>query len=182
MCRSRMSNKNNYVAIDTNIFEHLLDPKQNTCNHIEQLLMRLADCYQLRLLVDCGGRIRNEYGNRLDRRMEKPNQSDTGNARYILEYWLYRSERFVLKVHFNDELMQAIKEVIPHSKQKTIDRIFVYVAFRKGTPLITNDRQDIIDEGNQKGKRRQKLLTIKCCAGGSDILTSEEAFKKYDCQ
>ena len=48
-----------YIAIDTNVFEHLLNPQENTNNHIDTLLRTLTRD-RVGLIVDDKKRIENE--------------------------------------------------------------------------------------------------------------------------
>ena len=52
------------VAIDTNVFLHLLNPQKNTCSHINGLLEALQ-ARDTVLLVDDRQRIQGEYSNQI---------------------------------------------------------------------------------------------------------------------
>ncbi len=52
------------VAIDTNVFIHLLNPQENVESHINELLKNLQ-LAQVSLIVDESGRILGEYNNQI---------------------------------------------------------------------------------------------------------------------
>ena len=167
------------IAIDTNIFEHLLNPRENTNRHIDQLLKQLCND-KIKLLVDDKRRITDEYHKRLTKRIQQIN--DDSKKRRLLRYWVKPENHKCITVYLNDKLMVGIKGIIsePQGKPGT-DKFFVYVAFKQGRILITNDRRDMIDEGTQIGVRRQKLLKIPTSSGrrkGADILTSQQAYNR----
>ena len=162
------------VAIDTNVFVHLLNPQNNPDGHIKRLLTHLFD-EGVALLVDDGGRIAGEYAylisliERLD---------EARNERQILRYWMGLAPRRKVEVSDSDALMTAIRQVITGDKE--VDRIFVYVSFREGKILISNDEGDIVfgsDRGRGYIPRRQRLLqaTEGLRPGNPEILTSREA-------
>ena len=163
------------IAIDTNIFEHLLNPQNNISNHIETLLNKLA-IDNVHLIIDTGGRIWGEYTNRITNNIRNTNNS---NYEALLRYWLkYESIKSVVNVNQNDDLMVSIKGVMGRSE--ATDRIFVYVAIHKNEVLVTNDRNDILDEDNNKNERRDKLLKIAKKRGfkSARIYDSQEAYDK----
>lgn len=144
-----------YIAIDTNVFEHLLNPQNNVSDHIGFLLGQLAHD-NVHLIIDKNGRIWDEYTNRIINGIK-----NTINQNYepLLRYWLNvdASNREV-NVNQSDGLMVSIKGVIKGGT--TTDKIFVYVAIHENRVLVTNDRNDILDEGNKKYERRKKLMKI----------------------
>ena len=77
----------------------------------------------------------------------------------------------------NDPLMITIKGIL--AKGETVDCIFVYVAFKCGRILITNDREHIIEGRPQKRLERRKVLLQKTRnyrpKQKSEILSSSEA-------
>lgn len=169
-----------FIAIDTNVFEWLLNPQKNIDNHIGVLLTALA-LDGVRLLVDGkDGRIVKEYRNRFARFFDR--QSGSGGVAHqdhleILRYWFRLESHREVGVNRGDALMNAIKVIIDSGN--ATDRTFAYVAINENRILVTNDRGDFIDIGSQHGKRRQKLLQLakrqkKKQAG---ILTSQEAIE-----
>ena len=164
------------VAIDTNVFEHLLNREVNYDSHINRLLVHLfkgGSC----LIVDKDGRIPNEYNHRLGRRIES--LDETGNERFILRYWMELAPRHVIQVSGGDSLMNAISQVIIELPEAT-DRIFVYVAFKEGRTLISNDDLHVVfgpDGESGQQPRRHRLLrgTRRWRPKGAAILTSKEA-------
>jgi len=164
-----------YIAIDTNVFEHLFNPQNNVSDHIETLLGRLA-CDDVHLITDKDGRIWNEYANRITNEIR-----NATNQNYVslLRYWLSVDARNKeVNVNHRDSLMVSIKGVIRGGK--TTDKIFVYVAIHENRVLITNDRKDILDESNNKNKRRDKLLKIAKQQGFNSVrlYDSREAYDK----
>ena len=159
-----------FIAIDTNIFMHILNPQKNTDEHIDQLLEQLSDD-GIKLLVDDGKRIINEYNRCLDEMIEG---MELDSRQLLLLYWLDAQNHKSIKVIPKDTLLVSIKTIIPLGDGSVTDCYFVYVAFKEGRILITHDENDI-------GKRRKKLLKISKKSGrkkGSDILTSQEVYNR----
>ena len=164
------------VAIDTNVFVHLLNPQNNTENHINQLLVHLQQ-QDIVLLVDCGGRIAGEYYHHLAPIIRRTD--DERNERYILRYWLEGAPRSQITVNGSSPLMATIKGVIKEPSE-TVDRIFVYVTFSQGKLLVSNDVVHIVSgpaRESRLGSRRQRLVrdSRRLCPPGAEILTSQEA-------
>ena len=164
------------VAIDTNVFEHLLDPQENADLHINRLLVNLREL-ETCLIVDSGRRISSEYNHRIGHRIA--NTYDTRTEIYILRYWMEFAPRQEVQVSGVDNLMTEIKDVIIEQGE-AVDRIFVYAAFRQGKALISNDKAHIVDGPiTERGgfPRRHRLLrrTRNSRPEGADILTSQEA-------
>lgn len=155
-----MPNKlaDDHIAIDTNIFEHLLNPAVNTADHIGRLLSTLRND-AIGLITDAGRRINAEYQRRFSMHKNIRNQDHL----YTLKYWS-NPDRIKLEVDVNqqDSLMTAIRRIIPdRNRGKTscaIDRLFVYVAIDSDRVLVTNDRRDIRGEKTARGDRRTQLL------------------------
>ena len=167
------------VGIDTNVFEHLLYPKHNVGNHINELLVHLQQ-RGITLLTDKSGRIAAEYKHRLADRIQRAD--DKGNEVYILRYWMQYAPRREITVNGADQLMQAIRQVIIEHAE-AVDRIFVYVSLSQGRILVSNDEAHIVhgpSHQGRNGRRRRQLLRgsrgIRPRDG--DILTSEEASAK----
>ena len=170
---------NDCVAIDTNVFVHLLNPQRNVNSHINRLLEHL-ERQNLSLIIDSSRRILGEYKNHI-----LPiilNTDESGNERALLSYWILNARRCEVPIDNSDQLMSAIRQVIlEHSKSK--DRVFVYAAFKLGSVLITNDERDIVfgpPRESGRSSRRQRLLraTHRMCPAGADILTSKQAHAK----
>ena len=166
-----------YVAIDTNVFLHLLNPQRNIDSHITKLLAHLRTQGTMHL-VDDRGRIQNEY---MDQIGQVLIQSDErGIEGDILRYWMIDATPRRVPVNLQDNLMQAIRGVIIE-RSEVVDRIFVYVAFQTGSVLISNDETDIvIGPPRERGQRprRDRLLrgTRRLRPNGADILTSWEGY------
>lgn len=158
-------------AIDTNIFVHLLNPQENVYGHIDILLQKMRDIGVI-LIIDTKGRILDEYANRTTQLVM--NQPTDSSKRLLIQYWTQYRQTCQVPVEHSSELMQKIKNVLPQGEGT--DAVFVFVVFRCGGTLLTNDRDDIIDEGNKPYARRKKLLRIKERDVNSEILTSKEAF------
>ena len=164
------------VAVDTNVFEHILNPQENVDYHINGLLGHLQE-QKARLIVDDGNRIFGEYNHRIGPIIQR--SDDTRNEIYLLRYWILNAPRLPTAVMGNDELMTAIKRVIIELPE-AVDRIFVYVAFKQSRVLISNDRMNIVFGPNSESSpRRDRLLhNARRYAQGVDILTSQEAYGK----
>ena len=106
---------------------------------------------------------------------------NTPTRELLLKYWIEPNNHNSIATS-DDNLMGKIKQIITIERGKSrTDCIFVYVALRNGSILITNDTDDIIDERTGDGKRRKKLLKIPKKIGskkGADILTSEESYAR----
>ena len=167
------------VAIDTNVFEHLLNPQENSGSHINELLAHLQEL-EVALIVDSGRRILNEYDNRLEPILK--NIDNSRSEMYILRYWTRYAARREVTVNLSDALMGAIREVIPGNSEG-VDRIFVYVSFRLGKVLISNDETHIVigpprELGQRTRRDRLRRTTRGLRHNGAEILTSIEAYEK----
>ena len=165
------------MAIDTNVFQHLLNPQDNVDSHINRLLEYLI-IQGIALVVDSQGLIAGEYLQQLGRRLGE--SDDARNEIQILRYWVLYAPRHRVSVDENDDLMKAIYDVIIEVSEN-VDRTFVYVAFQQGTTLISNDLRHIVrGPGNESEPRRERLLsnTQGLRPKGSEILTSQEAEAK----
>ena len=167
------------VAIDTNVFHHLLNPENNCDLHIHRLLEHLQQL-GIRLILDSKGRIFGEYSTQIAPIIL--GKDDTRNEIYMLRYWIHHAPRYTVETNLQDTLMKLIGKVIIE-RQEVVDRIFVYVALRSGSILITNDSEHILN-GPRHVKnpvpRRNALLrsTRKVRPSGAEILTSQEAHCK----
>ncbi len=164
------------IAIDTNVFEHLLNPQENSGGHINRLLTHLIEeC--VALLLDKDGRIWGEYLNRIDPILE--NSDDRGPEIYILRHWIGAAPRLHSAVDLSDGLMTIIKGVI-RERSEIVDRILVYVALSKGRVLVSNDHKHIVsgpvrERGQTPRRDRLKRSSRKVRPQGGNILTSKEA-------
>ena len=163
------------VAIDTNVFLHLLDRDINCDKHVNELLGHLY-ISKTALIVDNGDRIAGEYGNFIDPILR--NKNVELDELYSLRYWSRVAPRKKVIVKMGDELMRSIKRVV-REPSESLDRILVYVALRSGKSLITNDRFHILcGPQHENGRsRRDRLLrqTKRTRSSGSCILSSREA-------
>ena len=171
---------NDLVAIDTNVFVHLLDTKgSNKDEHISELL-RYLQSQKVGLVIDDKQRIAGEYSQQISPAILSAD--DTGNEAYILRYWILDAPREVVTLTMNDRLMAEIRKVI-FELSENVDRILVYVALSSGRILVTNDETHIIlgpTIEQRKGPRCSRLLrsTRRLRPAGADILTSREAHAK----
>ena len=167
------------AGIDTNVFEHLLNPQNNPENHINYLLVHLQR-QGIALLVDAGGRIAGEYNHHLGPIIRRTD--DQRNEIYILRYWMEYAPRCEVTVNGSGQLMTAIRGVI-REPSEAVDRIFVYVSVSQGKLLVSNDEVHIVfgpERESRLGARRQRLLRDSrgLRPQGADILTSQEAHAK----
>ena len=154
-----------HIAIDSNVFEHLLNPDWNGDSHIDHLLIHLQK-KKFQLCVDTNGRITSEY-DRIIMPIIK-NRDEGSVERYILSYWMIYCERKNASVDENDARMACIRGII--TENELFDRVFVYVACSEDCKLVTNDTVHIL-------ARRKDLLkaTKKRFRGSStDFLSSRE--------
>lgn len=167
------------VAIDTNVFVHLLNPEQNPDSHIHRLLefLILKDTV---LIVDKEGAINREYQRHVEPMLR--GKSVLNNELYLLAHWMKPEVQVRVSISRNDDLMRVIQQVI-FEVPKHADRTFVYVAFTSGRTLMTNDEADIVygppRETNRTPRRARLLRASRAYRPeGADILTSQEAFAK----
>lgn len=162
-----------WIAIDTNVFEHLLYPKENSYGDIWKLLSQLKSD-EIRLLVDNKHRIAKEYNKRLGSRIQKEPVSEGKAERILLMHWFFPDNQEVVDIKQKDALMTAIGGIIPTQRGKPVtDRFFVYVAFKKGRVLVTNDHADIV---SRRANLLQKTRNIR--PNGADIMTPKKACQK----
>ena len=163
------------VAIDTNVFVHLRNPERNPDGHIHHLLGVLA-AQGIELLVDDRGFIHREHERNVIPMLQ--GSSVNGEEVYLLQYFMNANFHRKVTVDPQDRLMAAIREVI-FERSKNADRTFVYVAFRQGRWLISNDITDIVEgSARESTPRRHRLLrkTRRLRTDGADILTSHQAY------
>lgn len=161
-----------FIAIDTNVFGHLTSNRYNADRHIHELLrVSSEEKGKIALLVDTGREILEEYKTHLQpKRLEAKERWDEAQ---ILKYWMFHAPTKKIVVDKSGLLWKAILEAIPEQEEET-DRIFVYVAFKKGRILISNDRKHIVN-------RRPKLMVCRkngYCGSGADVMCSREAYGK----
>jgi hypothetical protein len=156
-----------YIAIDTNIFEHLLNPAINYDSHIDRLLGDLIRL-QYQLLVDSTRKIGNEYQQMIVPIIQS--RDDMGQQLQLLRHWMNPDVRFQVDLIQTDNLMQQIRRII-RERNEHADRAFVYVVCRGDSILVTNDHTHILG-------RRVKLLrrTRRERGQNTDIQSSNDAF------
>ena len=151
----------NCVAIDTNVFGHIIDKRVNNDGHIHYLLKTLRD-KGFSLLADKKGMIFKEYRDHILREKFLKNPHIEVEA-YLLTYWLV-TEPTKVSVDCNSTLAKEIKKIIVE-QNANVDRLFVHVAFKKESSLVSNDKSHIVN-------RREQL---KVLSSKSKILFSHEA-------
>ena len=134
----------------------MLNPQENVCGHIDILLQNMRDIGVI-LILDSKHRISAEYNDRTVPLFK--NQRTDSSKRFLIQYWTQDCKQYRVHVEHSSELMQKIKRSLPQGEGT--DAVFVFVVFRCGGTLLTNDRDDIIDEGSKRNARRTKLLRIK---------------------
>lgn len=169
-----------FIAIDTNVFEHLFNPEKNTNDHIWNLIDRLHED-KIGLLIDSpddprkGSRIMGEYDRRLLPYV-KPRQ-EVGAESVLLKIFFENAKLVEVDVNQTDKLMVLIKGIIGVREGESVtDRFFVYVAFKKDRVLVTNDRGDIWN--NREELKRKARKAKKRRLEGADILNSQEAYER----
>lgn len=161
-----------FIAIDTNVFAHLTNENMNTDNHIHKLLrMPKKEDNKINLLVDADRSIFSEYNRHL--KVEYLDAQQRKNEAQIIRYWIRLAPKKKVVIDKKGQLWGAIHAIIPE-KDEEIDRIFVYVAFKMGRILVSNDYRHIVN-------RRKQLKT--CCTNGhcgeeADVMCSIEAYKQ----
>ena len=131
-----------------------MNPQNNVESHIFTLLDYIRRM-QIQLITDDKGIIGREY-----RRSVYPRYSgldETRNERYLLRYCL-NAPRRIVELDALDDLMKAIESVI-NEPGKDADRTFVYVAFKIGRILITNDMRDIVTGTASESPQRPPSVT-----------------------
>ncbi len=172
----------NEIVIDTNVFKHLCDRdvKYNSDGHCSFLLGGLAmqNCV---LLIDDAGLFLHEFNAIVRPQFER--ESEIAGEIAILRYWADPGNYSVKEISEHKQLIAAIKTVIVENERA--DRAFVYLAFRNGRVLVTNDESHIviwpIKKKEKGGERRTRL--VKACKAylnqGAEILFSSEAYNCF---
>lgn len=139
------------VVIDTNIFLHLVDPRENSDGHINHLLLGLARTHELH--VDKNGDISREYKQKLISVIQS--LDETGYEKYILTFLILTKPMHVLELQPPENLRKAIALII-NDKTKKIDRCLVETAALSNCDLITNDKVDILNNTSELKKVLKK--------------------------
>lgn len=162
-----------YVALDINVLGHLLDSNPmkasdvNKDGHVTRLLEWLVD-NNVRVLVDSEVEIWGEYERGLGLALDKAAENAD---RILLGYFLERKHHRQVEVA-DDVLLHRITETVPVSRNA--DRYYVYVAFKAGRPLVTNDYKHI---RNKRDALLEKTEGYRC-GEQEDVLTSREAYDR----
>lgn len=141
------------IVIDTNIFLHLVDPRENQDGHISHLLLSIARTHELK--IDKAGEIEREYKRKLINVITT--LDETGYERYILTLLLINKPMCKIELEPSESLRKAIEHII-NDKTKKIDRCLVETAALSDCDLITNDKVDILNNAPElkKALKRQK--------------------------
>ncbi|MGC2698422.1 MAG: hypothetical protein WA738_21750 [Candidatus Angelobacter sp.] len=154
------------VTIDTNVFVHLFNIKNNNEDaHIDKLLSSLVD-RRATLCVDDKGRMKGEYVTHVVPLIKKA--SDETLKVYWLRYLMEYNEWHSIPVDFGDQLMVSIRRVLVIAERS--DHVFVYVAIGSNTVLVSNNAIHITHYRNELRK-----CAKKCGSKVSDFLSSRQA-------
>ena len=159
---------NDTIAIDANVFGHITTKDKCKRKYIGKLLRRLLED-NISLLVDDKKKIIAEYGNLFPRYLERADER--GAEGELISYWFHSKNHKTVPVDTRDNLMVAITNIVPARKGK--DRFYVYIAFKEGRVLVSNDGKDIWKRRGELKKKTNRFRTR-----GADILTSREACNK----
>lgn len=163
------------IAIDTCVFEHLLNPQWNTEAHIDALLMNLLKSNH-RLLVDEPGRIAREYITMIIP-IIRNNAEERAAVLPLLRHWMSQEIRETIAVDRQDALIRHIQSIIIE-RDELVDQMFVYVACRRGTTLVTNDRQHILSRAGALLRRprgfREGKVQIQCSRDAATTFSPQE--------
>ncbi len=152
------------IAIDANVFMHLMDARVKD-EYIRVLFRRLFND-KIMLLIDDKGKIFGEYYKHLKPLLKK---DECHLDSRLLAYWLLPDNHKTVPINMTGELMTAITRIIPSRKGQ--DRFYAYVALHEGRVLVTNDKKDILS-------KRTELLRIRVhprLPKGAKILSSQQA-------
>ena len=156
-----------FIAIDVNVFGHLINKEKNVCKHIHEVL-NVLQSKGVGLLVDGKGLIAGEYRRHLGNEhfMKNP---EYANEAYILTYWLLPDIRKEIDMDCSDDLAKDIKAVI--GDKERVDRAFIYVAAKEESFLISNDKKHIINNREELYKELSNKI---------QIFSSWDMFKKLN--
>lgn len=136
------------LVLDANVLENMLNPAKNQNGFIAEMLSQIIREHRL-LGLDEGQRIDKEYASRLAQWIHN---ADESIARQLLG-WFISPDGVVPYQYVQREpvdqtspLMKCIARQMPDKpkKNRSKDRVYVYVAARLGGTLITADRADIL--------------------------------------
>ena len=157
------------VTIDTNVFVHLLNPLNNTGDHIDQLLSSLVE-KQMMLCVDNKGRIEGEYETHVVPLFEAASDQDL--RIFWLRYFMDDDHKALVPVKFGDALMVSIRRQIRFAEPS--DHVFVYVAINSNTVLVSNNPAHITNH---------RAALRKCAkihgSKSTDFVTSQQAVRAF---
>lgn len=167
------------IAIDTNVFVHMFNDRENHEQHIDKLLRSLMSD-SVDLCLDKSKFIATEYEEKLSRRIRE--SDDTGIRLQILRYWMDNDTKREVAIERTGDLMRNIKGVI-HENRESVDRMFVAVAFVADVVFVTNDDIHILigppgERNKNTHPRRARLLKVAKrlrLGKNSDILASRTA-------
>jgi len=160
---------NNFIVIDTNVFEHLLNEDKNIVlgdiatkteeKHINRFL-KFMQKQSYTLCIDKQARIMEEYKYRLKETIK--NASDERDEIQILRYWIVSHDaHYYSEKEINLNLDKILKKIILNDddEPETTDCIFVHTAAVNQCDLVTNDSDYTLDisqplRNNSKSRRK----------------------------
>jgi hypothetical protein len=157
------------VTIDTNVFVHLLNPLNNTDDHIDQLLSSLVE-KQITLCVDNKGRMEGEYETHVVPLFQAASDQDL--RMFWLRYFMDDGHKQLVPLRFGDALMVSIRRQIRFAEPS--DHVFVYVAISSNTLLVSNNSKHITDH---------RAALRKCArthgSKSTDFVSSQKAVRAF---
>lgn len=157
------------IVVDTNIFLHLVDSRENADGHIHHLLLSIARTHEL--YIDKAGEIEREYKLKLIDVIQS--LDETGFERYILTLLIVNKPMKKIEIEPPDNLRKAI-QVIINDITKKIDRCLVETAALSNCDLITNDKVDILNNASQLKKVLKKHKYKK-----TNFIDSRTAYSQF---
>jgi hypothetical protein len=159
------------ITIDTNVFVHLFNNQDNEDEHIDRLLGWLVDRLSI-LCVDDKKRMEGEYITHVIPLIKKA--SDQTLKVYWLRYFMEFGERHLVPLAFGDDLLVSIRGQIRFAEPS--DHVFVYVAAKSNTLLVSNNPKHITNHSNGLRKCAKRYGSKM-----ADFVTSIEAVAAFNC-
>jgi hypothetical protein len=159
------------VTVDTNVFVHLFNPRNNVDEHIDKLLGSLVD-RRATLCVDDKGRMKGEYITHVVPLIRKA--ADQTLKVYWLRYLMEYNEWHSIPVDFGDELMVSIRRLLVIAERS--DHVFVYVAIGSNTVLVSNNPKHITNYRNELRRSARRYGSRN-----TDFVNSGQAVATFNC-
>ncbi len=160
------------MVIDTNVLEHAFDPTMNRDGHVERLLRKFSE-QKRKLCIDRAAptqksRIIAEYQHRLQYHLHA--LEERGQLSQWLRYLTVLAERVDITVNLADALgVQIVQQMKPVGAEVS-DRIFVYVACKLDSVMVSNNHRHVTDLRSELIKAARKIRSKN-----TDFLSSAEA-------